>query len=591
MKEPTSGPPLSELDVPAAETRRDRLLRESFVLGFVVLLSLVLGMGVLSYTRLGRLEDEISRRSELTRRELETIFDLEAKSARLSAQVITLKTAMSYHSVTFPAAHRVVEARKDLDDALEASRLTPLGQKAEWKDVNRTFDEFVASLDPDGVIPNEPEEHFEQALNQLEKVVRQDVADDQTSATKQRKDAQRDILFTTVACLIVGLVVSGLSFVETRRRILLIRRAYSRVATSKEVVESTLEGMDSAVLTLSLDGLVTRINGAALHVLGYGSADEVVGHTLHDALSRQPALLSLVDPIVESRNPARSYLGRVELGRERWLFDVGASPLTIAGQVRGYIVTLGDVTEAERAGEELRRNRALVAIGQMTAQVAHEIKNPLGGVRLATQVLARKLANDPQSLDVIRRIESSVDHLNRTVVELNQFARPKRLDLESLRLDALMDEILPMVADRIEAKHIKVERRFDPDVPAGHFDEAELRKAFLNFVINALDASPEGVSLELTIESSGDVDPTVTVTIRDFGSGMDEETRRRLFEPFYTTKSHGTGLGMAIARKIVELHKGRLEVTSTPGEGTTVVVVLPLTLAPLEVETAAEDRE
>jgi signal transduction histidine kinase len=199
-------------------------------------------------------------------------------------------------------------------------------------------------------------------------------------------------------------------------------------------------------------------------------------------------------------------------------------------------------------------------------------------VRLAAQVLARKLRDDEQSLEVIRRIESSVDHLARTVSELNQFARPREMTLAPVRLDALMDELLQMVADRVAEKRIRVARLYDPGVPEGMFDEDELRKAFINFLINALEASPEGVKLEVAVEVLGPDEARVTV--RDEGQGMDEETLRRLFEPFYTTKSTGTGLGMAIARKIVEQHRGRLDVTSEEGKGTTVTVTLPLTLAP-----------
>jgi signal transduction histidine kinase len=312
-------------------------------------------------------------------------------------------------------------------------------------------------------------------------------------------------------------------------------------------------------------------------VLGLSTTKGAVGASVADVLSGAPRLLALVQPLVGQSGPRR-YLGRVELGAERWLFDVGASPLVLGGAANGFIVTLADVTEAERASEELRRNRALVAIGQMTAQVAHEIKNPLGGVRLAAQVLARKLGDDEQALEVIRRIESSVDHLARTVSELNQFARPREMTLAPVRLDALMDELLQMVGDRVAEKRIDVVRAYDPDLPEGMFDEDELRKAFINFLINALDASSEGGRLYVSVEA--EVPEQVRVTVRDEGQGMDEETLRRLFEPFYTTKSTGTGLGMAIARKIVEQHRGRLDVRSVEGKGTTVTVTLPLTLAP-----------
>lgn len=586
MKEPR----LSELGVPERETRRDRLLRESFVLGFVVLLALVLGMGVLSYSRIGTVEDEVSKQSEASGRDLELVFGLQEQAGRLGAEAVTLKIARSSPIVDHPAEHRVKEARKALEATLAEGRSTPLGKTDEWAELEREYVAFVTGLDADPVYPTEPQRNFDRAVHDLVERVKTEVREGREAAKRSRELAQTDIIFTTSACLLVGVAVSILSFVETRRRIALIRRAYGRVAHSKELIESTLEGMDSAVLTLDLDGAVTRINGAALHVLGYSAADEVVGKGLGEALGHQPGLLAVVEPLVETRNPGRRYLGRIELGAERWLFDVGASPLTIGGEVRGYIVTLSDVTEAERASEELRRNRALMAVGQMTAQVAHEIKNPLGGIRLAAQVLARIHQGDDQSLDVIRRIENSVDHLNRTVAELNQFARPQELNLEPVRLDALMDELIQTVADRVEAKRVRVVRQYAEAAPVGHFDADELRKAFINFLINALEASPEGVALTVAVEPAADADSSARITIRDEGTGMDEGTLRRLFEPFYTTKSQGTGLGMAIAKKIVELHKGRLEVRSEVGRGTTVSVTLPLTLAPAEIVTTAEER-
>ncbi len=583
-------PRLSELGVPERETRRDRLLRESFVLGFVVLLALVLGMGVLSYCRIGTVETEVSKKSEASGRDLELVFRLQEQAGQLGAEVVTLRIAKSNPVVDHPAEHRVKEARKSLEGTLTDGRALPLGKTSQWAELERAYASFVAGLDADSVFPTDPQDKFDDAVHSLVEEVNREVREGRDQAKRSRELAQADIVFTTSACLLVGIAVSILSFVETRRRIALIRRAYGRVAHSKELIESTLEGMDSAVLTLDLDGGVTRINGAALHVLGYAAADEVLGKGLGEALGHQPALLAVVAPLVEARNLGRRYLGRIELGADRWLFDVGASPLTIGGEVRGYIVTLSDVTEAERASEELRRNRALMAVGQMTAQVAHEIKNPLGGIRLAAQVLARKHQGDDQSLDVIRRIENSVDHLNRTVAELNQFARPQELNLEPVRLDALMDELIQMVADRGEEKRVRGVPRDAEAAPVGPFDAGELRKAFINFLINALEASPEGVTLTVAVEALADADASARITIRDEGTGMDEGTLRRLFEPFYTTKSQGTGLGMAIAKKIVELHKGRLEVRSEVGKGTTVLVTLPLTLAPAEIVTTAEER-
>src|SRR4029434_5041749 len=136
-----------------------------------------------------------------------------------------------------------------------------------------------------------------------------------------------------------------------------------------------------------------------------------------------------------------------------------------------------------------------------------------------------------------------------------------------------LDEILPMVADRLSAKQMKIEKHYT-DIPSGQYDVTELRKLFLNLIINAIEASEaqSSVDLRTTLASESEI----SVDIVDQGCGMDAETQRRLFEPFYTTKAKGTGLGMAIAKQIAVLHGGDLSVTSKPGKGTTATVKLPV---------------
>ncbi|HTF37890.1 MAG TPA: ATP-binding protein, partial [Blastocatellia bacterium] len=137
------------------------------------------------------------------------------------------------------------------------------------------------------------------------------------------------------------------------------------------------------------------------------------------------------------------------------------------------------------------------------------------------------------------------------------------------------DDLLPMAADRLTAKQMQVGKQYSFDIPTGYYDDTELKKLFLNLIINAVEASEPLSAIELRTRLNGNQD--VLVDITDHGSGMDPETQKRLFEPFYTTKEKGTGLGMAIAKQIAELHSGDLSVTSQAGSGTTVTVRLPLT--------------
>jgi signal transduction histidine kinase len=275
------------------------------------------------------------------------------------------------------------------------------------------------------------------------------------------------------------------------------------------------------------------------------------------------------------QNSTRSnqYCGRVEREGGQ-LLDVYDSPLLIGGEQRGVILVFVDVTEAELAQMELLRNRALSAVGQMTAQVAHEIRNPLGSIDLAVKLLRRRYSVDDEARDEIAVIENSVGHLGAIVTELLEFSRPKELNRGPVNLNLLLDGILPMIADRSRSKDIRIDKQYDYELPEASYDEAELRKLFINLIINAIDASDPGAVIQLRTGRDGP--GNVQVEVVDNGCGMDGETIRRLYEPFFTTKSKGTGLGMAIARKITELHRGDLRVKSRKGSGTTMTVRLPL---------------
>jgi len=271
------------------------------------------------------------------------------------------------------------------------------------------------------------------------------------------------------------------------------------------------------------------------------------------------------------------------------VFDVYDSPLLIGGEQRGVILVFLDVTEVEVAQMELLRNRALSAVGQMTAQVAHEIRNPLGSINLALSLLKRRSSShSEEERDVIAAIENSVAHLGTIVTELLEFSRPKELSRAPVNLNSLLDGILPMVQDRSRSKNIKIDKHYDDELPDANYDEAELRKLFINLIINAIDASDAGGHIELRTGRDGP--GNLVVEVADNGCGMDAETIRRLYEPFFTTKSKGTGLGMAIARKITELHRGDLRVLSKKGVGTTMTVRLPLEYSEVARQPESQSR-
>jgi signal transduction histidine kinase len=237
---------------------------------------------------------------------------------------------------------------------------------------------------------------------------------------------------------------------------------------------------------------------------------------------------------------------------------------------------------AIRNTHELERLRsgALAALGRMATQVAHELKNPLAGLRLYARHLEQRLdrAADGESAGLARKISATIDHLAAIVTEITAFGRPPELHRVPTALVPLLEECITLAQARAGAERIEVARAFDPGCPDPEVDARELRKAFLNLIVNAVEAL-EGQG-QVTVSTQW-LPPTNTIVvgIEDTGAGMNEETLSRIFDLFFTTKPEGTGLGMAIARSVIDLHGGVLDVQSTPGQGTRVRVRLPVSVA------------
>jgi signal transduction histidine kinase len=235
---------------------------------------------------------------------------------------------------------------------------------------------------------------------------------------------------------------------------------------------------------------------------------------------------------------------------------------------------------AIRNTHELERLRsgALAALGRMATQVAHELKNPLAGLRLYARHLEQRLVRngDAEGAGLAQKISGTVDHLAAVVAEITAFGRPPELHRAPLAIHALLDECLSFAEARTGNDEVEIFRAYDSACPSDALlDARELRKAFLNLILNGLESlSPGG---RLTVSTSySPANRSVTIVVEDTGSGMSEETVSRMFDLFFTTKPQGTGLGMAIARSVIDLHGGELAIHSVLGQGTRVTARLPV---------------
>jgi signal transduction histidine kinase len=227
---------------------------------------------------------------------------------------------------------------------------------------------------------------------------------------------------------------------------------------------------------------------------------------------------------------------------------------------------------------ERLRTGALAALGRMAAQVAHELKNPLAGLRLYARHLEHRLTRngDHDGAGVAQKISSTVDHLADVVGEITAFGRPPELHLKPMSLHPLLDECLSFAQARCETQGVEVYKSYDQGCPEALLDAKEMRKAFLNLILNGMEALAPGGRLTVTTAYAADT-KTMTVVVEDTGTGMTEETLSRMFDMFFTTKAQGTGLGMAIVRSVIDLHGGELLVHTSVGQGTRFTVRLPVT--------------
>lgn len=228
--------------------------------------------------------------------------------------------------------------------------------------------------------------------------------------------------------------------------------------------------------------------------------------------------------------------------------------------------------ELEQKNQELETQRRLAVLGEMAACLAHEIRNPLGGIGLYAGLLQREVAPIPDQARLCERILTGVQNLNALVEDILTYTGGLHPRVESVRLEAILDEAVSFCLDRIGAKQVTIVRHPNPVDARVLADAGMLVRVFLNLIINAIQAVDPGGRVELTTE----VGAAATVRVRDNGPGIHAEALPRLFTPFYTGKSRGTGLGLAIASRIVESHRGRIEGRNAPDGGAEFTVTLPL---------------
>jgi two-component system nitrogen regulation sensor histidine kinase GlnL len=346
-----------------------------------------------------------------------------------------------------------------------------------------------------------------------------------------------------------------------------------------------IDALQAGVVVLDRAGQVEQLNAQASRFLQL-PAEGVIGAPVERLAGSGHAISRLARSVLASGVSAQESDLRLERRHADVLLDVAASPLFDArGEPDGVVLVLRDRTLQKRLLQLEAERERFQALGQLAAGLAHEIKNPLGGIRGAAELLARRAADD-KARETAELIVREATRIASLVEDLMVFARGEALRLRPLNIHEVLDGVLALLALDPLAAGVAIERSYDPSLPEFLADPDRLTQVFLNLARNALQAmAPGGGALVVTSRMTldhrvttpeGRLAPTLAVWVEDTGPGMDEAVLRQATTPFFSTRSGGTGLGLAVADFWVTQHGGMLHLESEPGRGTRARVTLPL---------------
>jgi len=380
------------------------------------------------------------------------------------------------------------------------------------------------------------------------------------------------VSFHTIAFIVVGLLASKLS--ERLSSGEQLKEATKTLASLQALHERIIESIRSGLITTDLEGNIYTFNAAAAEITGY-RAETMQGRSIFSLFGniKQPIELSL--QAAEADQPPRFETDLVTPEGFAVRIGYNISPLFSEDNERtGLIVTFQDLTEIRSMEESIKRKDRLAAVGRVGAGLAHEIRNPLGAMRGAIQVLESNTPPESVQADLMTIILRESDRLNSIITNFLSYAKPKVGSFTEIdACEAIRDTVkLLRHSPDITEKHI-LKEVLPPNPVFVSADSTQLKQVFWNLARNSINAMPKGGELSIKLETVPD--NRVQIIFEDNGVGMSPEQVERLFEPFSNSTSGGTGLGLSIVYQIIRDHDGVINVRSFEGEGTVITIVLP----------------
>jgi len=359
-----------------------------------------------------------------------------------------------------------------------------------------------------------------------------------------------------------------------------LKNSLSEILELKSFNDDILRSVTSGIITVNKEGVLTSFNK---------SAEKIVGYTYENsnpkASSDLPVvikeILDLLQKTLITQERILHHAVEISKGDDSTAFvDVNTSLLrNRKGQIIGAIADIRDITQRKSMEELMVRVDKLASLGELSAGVAHEIRNPLAGMKTSVQILVKKITTDSGKV-LLDGILDEIDRLNKIVTDLLRFSRPSAPILASTDIPIILEKALDMVAEKIRKNRINLIRRYEEDLPRAIIDKEQIQQVFINLLLNAIKAMPEGGTLTTSVRAKRDKTRDregdfIEISFKDTGHGIDKEDLPRIFNPFFTTDPNGTGLGLPIVHKLLEKNNGYIYLDSVEKKGSNFILLLP----------------
>ena len=355
-------------------------------------------------------------------------------------------------------------------------------------------------------------------------------------------------------------------------------RLYEQVITEKNFAENILESSPNGVVTVDCGRSIRSVNRKAEEILCL-KRDEIIGKRVSDVFERN--ISEIIDSALNNHKAIENR--EIErMGKNGNVVTLGISSSFLKSHntnVTGIIITIQNLTEIKKTEELIRRMDRLSSLGQLSAGIAHEVRNPLASINFNVQMLSKRLDKDDKTGDILNDTIKGIDRLKRLVKGMLDFTKPGIPSLKRGVINDVVRDSIALIDAQIKKRNIYLETKLGKDLPEIVFDPVQMQQVFVNLLLNAVEAVHEGGIINVKSMMGNNFngnEKQLLVYIADNGPGISPENLSKVFDPFFTTKPEGTGLGLSITCKILEQHNALIDVFSEGNRGATFVLRFPV---------------